>query len=167
MDIRGWLILGVIAGVLVGGLYLVIRNWIPIGLGFAAFGLMGWIFSIFRARRFRALAVARSEESICQFARSFDCRVIDPVLIRAVYETVQEQMGEPPVPLRALDRFLEDLSLDGDDLDEIAVYVAEVTGCSLASTEDNPFKDSVVTVQDLVGFLHHQSKLPTEKKPAG
>jgi len=53
----------------------------------------GWMVSVARSRKLGTLAAARPGESICQFSRSFDLRHFDTVLIRAVYETVREQVG--------------------------------------------------------------------------
>jgi hypothetical protein len=63
------------------------------------------------------------------------------------------------VPIRAADRFLEDLDLDGDDLDEIHGEAALLAGRSTADAEKNPMGKNVKTVGDLVAFLHHQDRL--------
>jgi len=41
--------------------------------------------------RLQALAAARSGESICGFARSFDLRSTDPLVVRAVYARLQSE----------------------------------------------------------------------------
>jgi hypothetical protein len=161
MSIVGWLIFTAFVGFCVWGAHRITGSWIGTGAVFGVLSLIGWRASVVRSRRFGELAVTRPSESICDFARSFDRRTTDTVLIRSVYETVQEQMGCPPVPLRAADRLLEDLDLDGDDLDEIVVNAAGLAQRSLDSTDSNPLYGRVSTVQDLVDFLRHQPTLHT------
>jgi hypothetical protein len=125
----------------------------------AIFGILvglGWMASLARSRKLGKLAVTRAGESICQFARSFDLRRFDPVLIRAVYATVQVQMGRPHVPLRADDRLVEDLELDDDDLEEIVLEASRLAGRSLEETGLNPLYGRISTVRHVVEFLLHQ-----------
>jgi hypothetical protein len=152
----GWLIFTAFVSFCIWGVHHITGSWIGTGAVFGALSLICWRASVVRSQRFGELAAARSSESICDFARSFDSHATDTVLIRSVYETVQEQMGGPPVPLRAADRLLEDLDLDGDDLDEIVVDAAGLARRSLDSTDSNPLYGRVSTVQDLVDFLHCQ-----------
>lgn len=155
----GWLILGFF----VAGTLAMVRhatgNWAGTAAVVGVLMAIGWICSLKAARRKASLAHQRKKESICGFARSFDRHATDPVILRAVYETVQGQMGPPVVPIRAADRFLEDLDLDGDDLDEIYGEAALLAGRSTADAEKNPGWGGVETVGDLVTFLHHQSRL--------
>lgn len=155
----GW----VIAGLFVGGMIAVVRlatgNWAGTAAVVGILVAIGWISSLKAARRKQTLARERKEESICGFARSFDRHASDPVILRAVYETVQAQMGPPVVPIRAADRFLDDLDLDGDDLDDIYGEAALLAGRSTADAEKNPVWGGVATVGDLVTFLHHQARL--------
>lgn len=155
----GW----VIAGLFVAGMIATIRlgtgGWSGTAAVVGAFVLLGWVASLKSARRKESLAHERKEESICGFARSFDRHATDPVILRAVYETVQAQMCPPTVPIRATDRFLEDLDLDDDDLDEIYGEEALLTCRSMADAEKNPVWGGVKTVGDLVTFLHHQARL--------
>jgi hypothetical protein len=109
--------------------------------------------------RLREVAAAREGESICEFARAFDPKVVDTWVIRAVYEQLQKQFEHvhPSFPLRAEDRLKEDLHLDDDDLDlDVAVQVEERTGRSLDNTGVNPYRGSVRTVRDLVMFFQAQ-----------
>ena len=156
---RSWLILAAYVGVIVLLLHRMIGSWVGTGAVLVALTLIGWRASVVRARRFKILATARADESICQFARSFDRQSSDMVLIRSVYETVQEQIRGTPVPLRADDRLLEDLDLDDDDLNEILVDVARLANRSLDSTASNPLYGQITTVRHLVEFLHHQPRL--------
>src|SRR4051812_6326774 len=61
-----------------------------------------------------ALAKARPGESICTFARSFDCRAVDTRLIRATVEELQPWIP-PGFPLRHTDRLGGDLRIDNED----------------------------------------------------
>ena len=161
MSIFGWLVVTAFVGFCIWGIHQITGSWIGTGAVVGVLSLICWRASVASSQRFAELAAARPSESICDFARSFDCRATDTVLIRSVYETVREQMSGPPVPLRASDRFLEDLDLDDDDLDEIAVDAAALALRSLDSTDCNPLYGRVSTVQDLVEFLHHQPARPT------
>ena len=161
MSIFGWLVVAAFIGFCVWGIYLVCSSWYGPGIVFLALCLICWVGATIRNRRFARLAAARNSESICDFARSFDCRKTDTVLIRAVYETVQEKMGPPLVPLRAEDRLLDDLELDEEDLDEIFIDAAKLCNLSIVSTESNPLYDKVITLHDVVEFLRHQPTLQT------
>ena len=161
MSIIGWLVFTAFVGYCIWGLLHITGSWIGSGAVVGVLSLICWRASVVRSQRFSELAAARPSGSICDFARSFDRHGTDTVLIRAVHETVQEQMGGPPVPLRVSDRLLEDLDLDDDDLDEIAVDAAALARRSLDSTDNNPLYGRVSTVQDLVDFLHHQPARPT------
>jgi len=46
--------------------------------------------------RLQALAAARNGESICGFARSFDLRSTDPLVVRAVYARLQSEAAPQP-----------------------------------------------------------------------
>lgn len=105
----------------------------------------------------RAIAKARSGESICSFARSFDCRRVDPWIIRGVYE---EFAGAFPV--RASDSFTDDLWVCDEDLDDHGHDIAERVGRSMENTEENPMFGKVETVGDLVMFLRHQPSLAAQ-----
>ncbi len=152
----GWLIFTGFVGFCVWSAHHVTGSWTGTGATLGVLSLIGWRASVVRSQRFGALAASRSSESICDFARSFDRRTTDTVLIRSVYETVREQMGGHSVPLRAEDRLLEELDLDGDDLDEIVVIAAGLAQRSLGSTAGNPLCGQVSTVRDVVDFLRHQ-----------
>lgn len=106
------------------------------------------------SRRTKREAESRRGESICGFARSFDRRVIDPWIIRGVYEEFSYLY-----PVRASDRFWDDLGVDEEDLDDSLLDIAERIGRSLDDAEANPMWAKVVTVGDLVLFLQGQPKL--------
>lgn len=129
-----------------------------------AFG--AYIEILFSRRRLRTIATSRTGESICSFANSFDCRKTDTWIIRAVYDALQEQLLQGKrarFPIRATDRFREDLRLDYDDLNETAQKIARRTGYELVDTKKNPLYDKVNTVYDLVMFFTYQPKGKNEK----
>jgi len=109
--------------------------------------------------RLKELLRNRSGESICEFARSFDAREIDPLVIRSVYEQLQDVLSGycPALPIRASDRLTEDLGIDVDDLDmSVAPAVASRSGRSLEGVETNPYYGRVKTASDLVYFFNLQ-----------
>ena len=106
------------------------------------------------SRRNRRIAAEREGESICDFARGFDCRAIDTWIIRAVYEQFSGAF-----PLRPGDRFKEDLRADGEYLYFGAIDIAQRTGRSLDGYERNPMFGKIETLRDLVMFIHHQPLL--------
>ncbi|MDZ4402345.1 hypothetical protein [Prosthecobacter sp.] len=155
----GWLIIAGVLAVPIWLLHQASGDWRATGAIVGVLVLMGWRVLAVAAQQRAELAASRANESICEFARSFPRASLDPVLVRAVYETVQAQMGTPAVPIRCTDRFAEDLDLDGDDLDEVYLEVAELTQRSTADGEKNPFSGKVQRVADLVSFLEHQPPL--------
>jgi hypothetical protein len=114
--------------------------------------------------RLRQLPASRVDESICQFARSFEIRRTDTWVLRAVYEELQEHLCwvSPAFPVRADDSIDDDLLIDRDDLDlEIVWRIAERARRSLEHPEQNPFYAKVATVRDLVSFFLHQPRVGT------
>jgi hypothetical protein len=108
------------------------------------------------------LALAR-EDSICTFARSFDCRKVDTWVIRAVYEELQDEIssGSTPFPLRAEDDLVRDLRIDPEDIDmSLAPAIAQRTNRTLEEVGHNPYFGKVHTVADLVIFFTLQPKQP-------
>lgn len=120
---------------------------------------LSWFSGVRHSRWVESLVASRSGESICQFARAFSCRSIDTLLIRAVYESVQQQVGDDRLPIRASDRFLADLRLDSEDVDEVYWDVADTCGYLTEGGEQNPFFGRVETVADLVYFMHYQPNI--------
>ena len=80
-----------------------------------------WIQMVWDTKSRRLLAASRQDESICEFARSFD-RKTDTWLIRAVYEEVSRHLSVDgrDISVRRQDRFEKDLWLDSEDMDDIA-----------------------------------------------
>ena len=65
----------------------------------------------------RRLAASRPDQSICSFARDFDRRSVDPWVVRAVWEQLQDHSlltKRGPFPVRAGDRLGKDYGLDAD-----------------------------------------------------
>ncbi|TQV78001.1 hypothetical protein FKG95_20495 [Denitrobaculum tricleocarpae] len=110
---------------------------------------MGW-------RNDKREAERRRGESICSFARSFDCRVIDSWIVRAVYEEFSDSF-----PVRAEDSFRDDLRTDEEDLEDSIEAIAQRIGRSLDNTEANLLWGRLenATACDLVLFLNAQPRL--------
>ncbi len=127
----------------------------------AALVLVGIVSQHSNARRLRQMAAERVGEDLCSFVRSFDRRAADPWLLRATYEELQPycRFRGGVLPLRATDRFEEDLRIDGEELDYLALDVARRAWRSMEHPEANPFYSRVTTVEDLVDFLLHQPVL--------
>jgi hypothetical protein len=127
-------------------------------LPFGAIALATLLLTSTENRRLARLTATRQGESICTFARSFDCRVVDTWIIRAVFEELQPycRFGRGLLPLRATDRLDHDLKIDPEDLDDLSQIIAYRTGRSLEWTAQPPLPDSVNTVSDLVLFFNNQ-----------
>lgn len=158
----------VTASVLLGVIYLAYLGPIKLIL-VASIGIAICLYTRHEFRQTRqhlnALAVSRHNESLCEFARSFDCRTIDTWVIRAVYEEVQEELQGyfPDFPIRADDHLEKDLHIDPDDLDlALAPAISARTGRVLQRTEDNPYWSKVRSVADLVMFFNAQAHLSSQ-----
>jgi hypothetical protein len=161
MPITGWLILCILGVALA---YLLWQH--PWGLLIvAALVLFGW-YAVTKDRvRIAALIEARQGESICEFARSFDEKVVDTWVIRAVYEELQSELevDRKYVPIRAEDSLSDDLQIDEEDIDlSIVDAIAQRSGRSLAYFERNPLHGKVRTVRDLVMFFNSQPRKSDE-----
>ncbi|KQV50845.1 hypothetical protein ASC95_14190 [Pelomonas sp. Root1217] len=105
----------------------------------------------------QTLASCRAGESICDFARSFDRRAVDPWVIRAVYEELQREIQLDSFPVRASDVLAKDLHIDPDELDmSLAPAIAARTGRTLEIAEAHPYRGKVLTAFDLVLFFNGQ-----------
>ncbi|XLZ71791.1 hypothetical protein ABT364_07425 [Massilia sp. SR12] len=115
-----------------------------------------------RSRQQQAAVIAsRGDERLCEFARSFNSRDVDTWIIRAVFEELQKELGGARVfPLRASDRFIEDLCIDLEDLDMVLVpAIAARTSRSLDDCRSNPYWGEVKTVAELVYAFNAQAVL--------
>ncbi|MDH4419733.1 MAG: hypothetical protein QE485_21190 [Acidovorax sp.] len=131
-----------------------------VGGSLLAFGSLVAVLSRREALRLARMAQGRAGESICQFARSIDCRRVDTWVVRAVYEEVQRSLSAVvAVPLRVTDHLQRDLGLDADDLDFLIEGMAQRAQRCLAHTSGNPLFGKVTTVGDLVEFLQAQPRL--------
>lgn len=115
--------------------------------------LLACLVSLLACSGSRKLAKNRRNDSICKFARSFDCRGTDTLLIRAVFERFQEWLG---APVCKDDNLFEDWQMEGDDFDDAVEEVAGLTQRPLAGMEANPWYGKVCTPGDLVNFFMHQ-----------
>lgn len=122
----------------------------------AAVGVVLLRNSVTPGGKLAALRQKRAGESICGFARSFDRKATDALVIRAVYSRTQVWAGAPGLPVRADDGFSTVLDLDGEDIDDLAAEVAEITRRPLAGMEHNPYFGKVFTPADLVSFFMRQ-----------
>lgn len=125
---------------------------------FGILAVVSFIVARLEKRRLQKIAEQRQEDSICTFAKSFDCCAIDTRIIRAVHEELQHYYSSeiPDFPIRATDSFEKDLQLDDDNLNDIGIEVARRTQRSTENTEQNPLHNKVKTVADLVLFVNHQ-----------
>lgn len=127
---------------------------------FLVIAVWTYLESIRRKKKFNALAKDRQELSICEFSHSFDCRLIDTWVIRAVYEQIQNYVSTKhlPLPIKAEDNLWDVLEIDEEDMDlDLLKEILQRTGRSIENTENNPYFDKVNTVRDLVYFINEQS----------
>lgn len=164
---KGWLLLVLGVGAVLAGLRTALGSWWAVAGMLSGFLILSHWAIRRETARFRALAGARAGESLCTFVRSFPGSRRDPLLIRVVYETIQQDYLTGPVPLRASDRFEEDLGIDDEDVDELAGQAAALAGRRLNDLEANPWYGKVRTPGDLVAFLQCQPEsLPVSRSSA-
>ncbi len=144
----GWMGLSTFYVTLFGGLLALVIYWRPMVFILPAFVLVLCLLG----RDDSSPAVkARMSETICDFARSFDCRDIDTWIIRAVFEEFSDRH-----PIRSTDSFEDDLCIYDEDLEDSIVSIANRIGRSLDDVEGNPFYGRIHTVYDLVMFFQEQ-----------
>ncbi|RRD58181.1 hypothetical protein EII20_04090 [Comamonadaceae bacterium OH2545_COT-014] len=113
----------------------------------------------------QALALSRSGQGICQFARQAHCRQNDPWVVRAVYEALAAEAGAVAgnghsFPVRWEDDLAQTLCIDSDSMElDIVTEVARRAGRSLEGTQHNPWYDKVQTAGDLVRFFNAQPRV--------
>ncbi len=125
--------------------------------------LLGVILQWKGNRVLKRLAAERKDESICTFARSFDRKVVDTWIIRAVHQELQVYVKYPDgvCPIRSTDRLDQDLHIDLEDIDDLFPVIAQRTGRSTKNTESNPYYGKVSTAGDLVLFVNSQPRATT------
>lgn len=102
--------------------------WVSGGFFLAVYVAAGLLLApplLFLRRRVRSRRWTEGRQSICRFARSFDCRTTDTWIIRAVFEVIRQRRT---VPFAAGTRLEEDLALDPEDLEELTLIVCQRTG---------------------------------------
>lgn len=156
----GWLVQIGVAAAIVGLIWSA-----PKVLWFVPIAVACVLFETRKQKRsIKALAAARPDDSICTFARSFNCRETDTWIIRAVYEQLQAHLSgdAPAFPFRREDHLTKELGIDPDDLSyDIVDEIAARTGRSLEKTGNNPYWAKIETVGDLVQFFLHQPRVVT------
>ncbi len=125
-----------------------------------------WLWGYFEnkqhAKYIANLLNAREHDSICIFARSFNCKKIDTWIIRAVYEELEKNVKfeNKSFPIKPDDNIFETLKIDEEDFEfDIIEDIATRTGRSLEKLEKNSFFGKVNTASDLVYFFNEQPKL--------
>ena len=116
-----------------------------------------FVFSKLDRKKFEKMMSMRRGESICEFRRAFDLRKVDPWIVRAVYEEIRDLTGN--YPIRASDRFVEELRIEDEDVEDIAAAVATRAGYDFSGYSANPLNGKVATVGDFVMFFTHQRRL--------
>jgi hypothetical protein len=158
--------LPILALMFLGSLYTIYQGF-PYSLIIAgALGIFIWVGTVLHARRMRSVAADRTEESICTFVRSFDYRQIDSWILRAVYEELSRYsvLDGRPLPIRADDRWEEDLKIDPEDLEDLVMDIAQRARRSMDDTKHNPLYGRVKTVRDIVSFFQHQARILTAEQ---
>ena len=81
--------------------------------------------------------------------------------MRAVWDELQPyvEVRRRHVPIRPADRLLEDLEIDDEDLEDLAVRAATRAGRATSDWQSNPLNGSVVTVGDLVRLISLQPRV--------
>ena len=127
----------------------------------AAIAILFWSATLVHSRYLRKIGEDRTNESICTFARSFNCRQIDPWVLRAVYEELSRHLAVDghPLPIRADDQWEKDLRIDPEDFGELAMDIAHRAGRSIEEIGKIPWYEGLKTVRDLVMFFQRQPKL--------
>lgn len=153
----GWPILALGLG---GVAYFFIRQPFFVVVLLAVLGLLVWVQWIYEQRGRRRLAASRRDESICEFARSFE-RGTDTWVIRAVYEELSRYLSidGKPISIRREDRCEKDLNIDPEDLDDLARDIAFRARRSMDTCDKNPLYGKVKTVGDIVTFLEYQPRI--------
>ena len=158
--------LPILALMFLGSLYIIYRGFPYSLIIVGALGILIWGGTVLQTRRMLSVAADRTEESICTFVRSFDYRQIDSWILRAVYEELSRYsvVDGRPLPIRADDRWEEDLKIDPEDFEDLAMDIAHRARRSMDDTNHNPLYGKVKTVRDIVSFFQHQARIVTAEQ---
>ena len=122
--------------------------------GFAILLAAAFVAARFERSRQSERVANLPQDATCSYARSFDFREVDTFVMRAVYEELQPLVE---FPIQASHRLVEDLRLDGEDLNlDFAPIIAQRLRRTLDGSEKNPYYGRVHTVEDLVRFMEAQ-----------
>ena len=145
--------------IIVGCVAFFIWNMPILAVPLAALALFAWRSGAKHKAKLLKMMQQREGQSICEFARAFDRRSVDPYVIRAVYEGLAGYLNLDggSVPIKPEDDLFKDLQMDEDDLDlDLLSKIAFRTGRSLENLGENPFTGKVNTARDLVMFFNGQ-----------
>ena len=146
-----------IIGILVGYVAYIIWNMPILTVPLPVLALFAWRSGVKHKAKLLKMMEQREGQSICEFARAFDRRSVDPYVIRAVYEGLADYLNLDgvSVPIQPEDDLFKDLQMDEDDLDlDLFSEIAFRTGRSLENLDENPFTGKVNTARDLVMFFN-------------
>ncbi|WP_298290373.1 hypothetical protein [uncultured Litoreibacter sp.] len=150
-----WWKTGTLFAMMIGGIWHLFGS-LPALLVVGACALLAVSSRLARQAQIR-LATARTNEDIGTFARAFDRNVVDPFVIRAVYEGLQREMAAP-VPVRPEDDLVETLSIDAEDLEDAINPMAERCSRDMSNPKACSLFGKIVTAADLVHFLNAMPK---------
>jgi len=122
---------------------------------------IGWLYDRPRTRRRAAERPLRPNEDFSSFVRAFDVddqQPVDPWAVRLVWEAVLPltALGGPAIPLRPTDRFILDLGVDPEEVEELIPSLVERCGRALGNWSANPYFVGLSTVGALVHFISAQ-----------
>jgi acyl carrier protein len=119
------------------------------------------VIGCFANQNARQLALERAGEDIGTFARAFDRRnePFDPWVVRATWDSLRPYCN---CPLRPADR-LEELGIDGLELEELFAEIAKRSGHSL---EDSRIVERIETVGEFVRVIAAQPQLLSHQPEA-
>ena len=149
----------IVVVIIVGCVAFFIWNMPILAVPLAALALFAWCSGAKHKAKLLKMMQQRDGQSICEFARAFDRRSVDPYIIRAVYEGLADylNLNGASVPIQPEDDLFNDFQMDEDDLDlDLLTEIAFRTGRSLENLDENPFTGKVNTARDLVMFFNGQ-----------
>lgn len=161
VTLAGWVLLFlVMTPLIIISIFTIWKHPILLGIVVIWIGIASYVFNRKHKKKFLRMKSIRMKQSICDFARSFDCRQIDTWIIRAVFEELQRYVSISDnivIPIKAEDRIVEDLKVDEEDLEyDILEVISQRTGRTLLNTKENPYYSKINTVSDLVYFFNNQ-----------